>query len=339
MRRNDQTIERDLPATRFSTQNLRGLLLPFTTPFDEDGAIDARALRSNIQKWNEAGVAGYVVLGSTGERAHLDEREYLQVIEVAREAVPRDLAFIVGAGQQSTRGTINEVKKAADAGADALLVITPHYYRPSITQDVLVTHYTAVADAAPVPVILYSMPALTSVKIEPDTVARLSDHPNIISVKDSSADIEGLEATVKFLRGRSALKDFAVLTGNGTVLLEALGVGATGAILAVGCVAPEHCLEILRAVRAGEHERAALLQETLTPLARAVTTTYGIGGLKAALDMIGFSGGAVRAPLRSPDEAARKEIAQLLAEAKASLENSMEITNTPAALSAESVSN
>ena len=275
------------------------------------------------------GLAGYVTLGSTGERVHLDEREYLEVIEIARAEVPRGpdrLAFIVGAGQQSTRGTINEIVKAADAGADAVLVITPHYYRSSITQDALIAHYSSVADAAPVPVILYSMPALTGIKIEPETVSRLSRHPNIIGVKDSSADIAGFKETIKLVRECStdetrtptlAREDFAVLTGNGTVLYDALCAGADGAILAVGCVAPRLCIEILDAVKADEHERAKALQEKLTPLARAVTTTYGIGGLKAALDLIGYVGGAVRAPLRAPDEAGRREIARILAEANA----------------------
>src|SRR5262249_15379558 len=146
-------------------RNLRGILLPVTTPFDSD-SVDRSALRANLDRWSTTGVTGYVVLGSTGERVHLDEREYLELIESARAVVPSPLAFIVGAGQQSTRGTINEIAKAAAAGADAVLVITPNYYRSAITQDALITFYTAVADAAPVPVLLYSMPALTGIKIE-----------------------------------------------------------------------------------------------------------------------------------------------------------------------------
>ena len=236
------------------------------------------------------------ILGSTGERVHLDEREYLEVIEVSRAA--SDSVLIVGAGQQSTVGTIKEIKNAARAGAEAVLVITPYFYRPAITQETLVSYYTAVADAAPVPVLLYSMPPLTGIKIEPETVARLSEHPNIIGVKDSSNDVAGFRRTVELCPS-----DFAVMTGNGTVLLDALRAGATGGILAVGCVVPDVCVEIFRAYGAQEVERAEKLQEELTPLASAVTTKYGIGGLKAALDLAGYRGGAVRAPLRSPDEA------------------------------------
>jgi 4-hydroxy-2-oxoglutarate aldolase len=290
--------------------NLRGILLPTTTPFDADGQILSGAIRENLRAWSAKGVAGFVVLGSTGERVHLDEREYLQVIETSRAAVSSDFAFIAGAGQQSIVGTINEIRKAAQAGADAVLVITPHYYRSAINQETLISYYTAVGDASPVPLLLYSMPALTGVKIEPETIARLSEHPNIAGVKDSSNDVAGFAETVRLCRdGRD---DFAVMTGNGTVLLDALRAGATGGILAVGCVVPEVCVEIYRAFRAGETDRASALQSTLTPLATAVTTRFGVGGLKAALDMAGYSGGVVRAPLPMPDENARREILDLL---------------------------
>ena len=285
--------------------DLDGILLPTTTPFDSTGQISTPDIISNIKNWRARGVIGFVVMGSTGERVHLNEREYLEVIEVSRAA--SDLILIAGAGQQSTINTINEIKNAARAGAEAVLVITPYFYRPAITQDTLVSYYTAVADAAPVPVLLYSMPPLTGIKIEPETVARLSEHPNIIGVKDSSNDVAGFRRTVELCPN-----DFAVMTGTGTVLLDALRAGATGGILAVGCVEPEVCVEIFRAFGAREDERAEKLQKELTPLASAVTTKYGIGGLKVALDLAGYRGGAVRAPLRSPNDAARAEIKVLL---------------------------
>jgi len=305
-------------SSALSTEDLRGVFLPIPTPFDSAGEIDFNALRANIAKWNGTGIGGYVILGSTGERVHLDEREYLEVIATAGKEVATDeggLAFIVGAGQQSTRGTVNEIKRVCAAvQVDAVLVLTPHFYRASITQQALVDHYRAVADESAVPVILYSMPALTGIKIEPETVALLSEHKNIIGIKDSSADVEGLKETVRLVQ-----KDFAVLTGNGTVFEPALRAAACGGILAVGCVAPAICLAIFRAVKAGETDRAAMLQAKLSPLAAAVTTRFGIGGLKAALEMRGFVGGAVRAPLRAPDEAAREEIRRCLAEAEKAL--------------------
>ena len=232
------------------------------------------------------------------------------MIEHARKHVSPDHAFIVGAGQQSIRGTIKEIARAAAAGTDAVLVITPNYYRSAITQDALINFYTAVADAALVPVLLYSMPALTGIKIEPETVARLSEHANIIGVKDSSNDVAGFKQTVKLCPA-----EFAVMTGNGTIFLDALEAGATGAILAVGCVVPELCVEIFRSFSEGELEHARRLQEKLTPLATAVTTRYGIGGLKAALDLAGYRGGEVRAPLQPANESARTEIADLLKDA------------------------
>jgi 4-hydroxy-2-oxoglutarate aldolase len=288
-----------------SINDLKGILLPTTTPFDRDGRVSTADITSNIKAWSSHGVIGFVVLGSTGERVHLDEREYLEVIEVSRAA--SDLILIAGAGQQSTINTIKEINRAARAGAQAVLVITPYFYRPAITQETLVNYYTAVADAAPVPVLLYSMPPLTGIKIEPETIARLSEHPNIIGVKDSSNDIAGFGRTVELCP-----RDFAVMTGNGTVLCDALRAGATGGILAVGCVVAEVCVEIFRAFTNGDKERSDKLQTELTPLASAVTTKYGIGGLKAALDLAGYRGGAVRAPLRAPVISARAEIKSVL---------------------------
>jgi 4-hydroxy-2-oxoglutarate aldolase len=312
--------------TRLSAKELSGLLLPITTPFRDDGAVDFAGLRSNIRRWDDTGISGYVVLGSTGERVHLEESEYAQVIATAREEVSSEHVFLAGAGQQSTRGTIKEIiRVAAAVPVDAVLVITPHFYRPSITQKALVDHYQEIADDSPVPVILYSMPALTGITIEPETAGRLSEHENIIGIKDSSADDAGLQETVKLVS-----KDFAVLTGNGTVLHQAMSAGAWGGILAVGCVAPALCIAIVQAVKSGETELAARLQSALTPLAQAVTTRFGIGGLKAALEIRGYVGGAVRAPLRAPDQEAREEIARLLFEADAALDSMREVMPTGA---------
>jgi len=290
--------------------NLDGILLPVTTPFLANEDLDVAGLKRNLATWNVRGIVGYVVLGSTGERVHLDETEYLRVIEAARREVPDNLTFIAGAGQQSTRSTIKEIERAAAVGAEAVLVITPSFYRSAITQDALVKHYLAIADASPVPVILYSMPDLTGIKIEPETAARLSEHQNIIGMKDSSADIKTFADTVC-----QVPDGFAMMIGNGTVFCEALKTGARGGILAVGCAAPGLCIEIYRAVQAGNIDRAKSLQDKLSPLARAVTKTYGIGGLKTAMELAGLVGGPVRSPLQRPNEAATAEIAQLLRQA------------------------
>jgi 4-hydroxy-2-oxoglutarate aldolase len=303
---------RSLSPDRPTREKLRGLLLPFTTPFGADGGVDALALCENIKRWNETGVAGYVALGSTGERAHLDERERAAVVETARTCVPESMAFVVGIGEQSTRLASLEAKRAAATGADAVLMLTPHFYRGALTQDALREHFTAVADASPVPVVLYNIPQNTGVVIAPETVALLSRHENIAGIKDSSGDMVNLVEMLRLVgEGRD---DFAVLTGHAGVFYASLCAGVRGAILAAGCVAPRLCVEIYDAFRAGDHQRASELQRLLAPVARAVTTRFGIGGLKAALDLLGYAGGLPRMPLRAPDADARAEIARLLEE-------------------------
>ncbi len=286
------------------------MLLPFPTPFDAAGEFDEAALRANLARWHATGVSGYVALGSTGERVHLDEREYAAVLAATRAAVPASHLLIAGAGQHSTRHTINEVRRAADAGVDAALVITPHFYRSAMTQTALVEYYATIAAAAPVPVLLYSMPELIGIALAPETIAQLSQHENIIGVKDSSADIVNFAETL-----RLAPADFAVLTGHGPLFYAALAAGATGGILAAACVTPQLAVNIFTAVKANDHARALTLQRAFAPLARAVTARYGIGGLKHALDLAGYAGGQVRAPLPAPTAEARREIAQLLRDA------------------------
>ena len=295
----------------FTAERLRGILLPCTTPFAESGLVDTRALGGNIARWNETGISGYVILGSTGERVHLDEREVLEVIDAARASVPGHLAFVVGVGQHGTRQSIAEARRAAGAGADAVLVITPHFYRAAMTPAALTDYYESIAEASPVPVVVYNIPQNTGLAVSPDVLARLSEHENIIGIKDSSGDMVNF---VEMLRLASAR--FAVLTGHASLLYAALSAGASGAILAAGCVAPELAVEIARLVERGEHESACARQRRFTPLARAVTTRFGIGGLKYALDLAGYAGGEVRAPLTMPDDAARREIARTLEECR-----------------------
>jgi 4-hydroxy-2-oxoglutarate aldolase len=300
------------PAAAFA-EKLRGILIPFTTPFGEDGEVDAPALGSNLAKWEGSGIAGYVALGSTGERAHLEERERAAVIEAAREATPEALAFVVGVGEHGTRATVNDARRAARAGADALLVMAPHFYRGAMTADALAAHFERVADDSPVPVILYNIPQNTGVALAPETIARLSEHANVVGLKDSSGDVATLMETIRFVGAPRA--DFVVTVGHAGVLHPALVAGAGGAILAAACVVPRLCVAVFEAAAAGEHERARELQRRLAPVARAVTVGYGIGGLKFALDLLGFRGGPVREPLRPPGEGARREIEKLLEEA------------------------
>ncbi len=295
-------------------RKLRGVHIPFPTNFDDGGEVDARAVCANIERWNRTGVSGYVALGSTGERVHLEERERLSVVEAARGAVPTELAFVVGVGEQGTRATATDARRMAEAGADAVLVLTPHFYRGAMNAEALCEHFEAVADASPVPVLLYNIPQNTGVTLAPDAIARLAAHGNICGVKDSSGDVLALTETLR-LTGTEAADDFVVMTGHGGALYAALCAGAPGAILAVAAVAPELCVAVYEAFEAGEYERARTLQKRLAPLAAAVTTRFGIGGLKAALELLGYAGGPVRAPLRGPSEETRRELARLLEEA------------------------
>jgi 4-hydroxy-2-oxoglutarate aldolase len=216
--------------------------------------------------------------------------------------VPADRVLLAGAGHESTRATIAAARRAAAAGADAVLVKTPSVYRSHVTPAGLVAHYTAVADASPVPVLLYNFPASTGVNLTPDTVARLAAHSNIIGMKETSTDgaqFADLSAAVP--------AGFTVLCGAAPGLFPALCAGAQGAIIAVSALRPSLCLELLAHVRAGRYDEALALQRRITPLARAVTTVYGIPGLKTALDLTGYCGGDPRPPLLPlPADAADK---------------------------------
>jgi 4-hydroxy-2-oxoglutarate aldolase len=309
LKSHDNIQQGDSRARTFTAERLRGILLPCTTPFAESGLVDTRALSSNIARWNETGIDGYVILGSTGERVHLDESEVLEVVNTARASVPEHLSFVVGVGAHGTRGSIAEARRAAGAGADAVLVITPHFYRAAMTPAALSNYYESVADASPVPVVLYSIPQNTGLALSPDVLARLCEHENIVGIKDSSGDMVNFVEMLRLASGQ-----FAVLTGHASLLYAALSAGAQGAILAAGCVAPEVAVRIARLVERGAHFEARELQRRFTPLARAVTTRFGIGGLKYALDLCGYTGGEVRAPLAMPDEQARREIARTLEE-------------------------
>ena len=308
LKKQNPTLEETLPA-RSVNESLHGVLLPFVTPFDEELEVDVAAVSANLEAWSQTGVSGYVALGSTGERVHLSERECLRVIEAARAHVSAPLSLIVGAGQPSVRLTIDEVKNWAAAGADALLVITPSYYRAEMSQVALKSYYRAVADASRVPLLLYNIPQLTGITLAPETVAELATHENIIGIKDSSGDHVALGEMLRLVP-----EGFAVLTGHGAALMAALAAGARGAILAVGCFAPRACVEVYGAVQAGDYERARALQRGLAGLVRAVMGRFGIGGIKAAMDELGYRGGRVRAPLTEPDSASRAEIAKLLRE-------------------------
>ena len=261
------------------------------TPF-HDGEVDVEAIRRNVRRFIAAGLGGVVALGTNGEAVMLDDEESARVVEAARPEVPRDRVLIAGAGRESTRATIAAAKRAAAAGADAVLVRTPSFYRAHIPPAALIAHYTAVADASPVPVLLYNYAAFTGINLSPDTVASLAGHGNIAGMKETSTD------GAQFADLAAVVPDrFTVLCGSAPGVHAALCAGAKGAILAVSCVRPSVCLQLLACVQAGRYAEALACQQQLTPLARAVTTGFGIAGLKAAMDLSGMDGGLPRPPL------------------------------------------
>jgi 4-hydroxy-2-oxoglutarate aldolase len=272
---------------------LDGILAPVVTPFDRDGAVDDDAFTANVRAHLDAGLHGVVVAGSTGEAALLDENERERLVALARDAVPRDRTLLVGTGAESTRAVIARNKMAAAHGADGVLVVAPHYYGDAMTADALRDHYRRIADASPVPVLLYTIPKYMHFALAADVVGDLARHQNIVGMKDSSGD-------AALLRGYlSAQSDsFKVLTGSGVLLREALGLGAHGAILAVALFAPTLSLDVLRGARDPRAGDAAAAQTRLTPLAARIVGAMGVAGVKAALDAVGLHGGAPRPPLR-----------------------------------------
>lgn len=272
------------------------------TPFDND-TVDGQAITSNIEKWTRAGVGGVVALGSNGEAPLLDDEESDRVIDAARAALSGRLTLIAGTGRESTRSTIAASRRAASLGADAVLVRTPSYFKPRMTPEVFVRHYTAVADSCPVPVLLYNYPAITGVNLTPETVGRLAEHPNIAGIKETGTDTAQFAAYVD-----AAPLPFAVIAGSAPVFYPWLCMGATGGVLALACVAPEACVRLYEHTLAGRHDAARALQRDITPLARLITTGYGVPGLKAAMDLAGYIGGAPRAPLGPVPAAAIEQI-------------------------------
>ena len=276
------------------------------TPFDSRGDVDPAGIRLNIERWVSAGVRGIVALGSNGEAPLLDEPESDQVIGAARDAVPRDRLLIAGTGRESTKGTIDASRRAAALGADAVLVRTPSYFKPRMTTDAFVAHYSAVADATPVPVLLYNYPAVTGVTFAPDAVRRLAAHPNIIGIKETTVDAAQIASYVDASREQT----FAVLAGSAPGFYAALCLGARGAILAAACVVPRLCVQLLDAFSRGDHAIARDLQRRLIPIAVAVTSGHGVPGLKATMTLLGYKAGDPRGPL-SP--ASPEAVAQLKA--------------------------
>ena len=274
------------------TLDLRGIFPPIPTPFDAAGTIDRDALVRNFEFLNTFDLRGYVVLGSNGEAVHLSTEERLYLLELTRNLIPESRLLIAGTGCPSTLQTIKLSQRAAGFGADAILVLPPHYYTGRMTIEALVGHFRAVADACSIPVIIYNMPACTGMDMDEETIAVIAEHPNILGLKDSGGDVVKLGA----LHHRLG-EGFQILAGSAGFLLPALSVGAAGGVLALANIAPAQCLAIRELSLAGDWDKAREIQVRLIEANTAVTRRWGVAGLKAAMNLIGLAGGSVRAPL------------------------------------------
>lgn len=280
------------------TLDLRGILAPIPTPFHETGAIDSAALAAHLEFLSAFDLRGYVALGSNGEAVHLSIEERHQLVETVRGLVPENRLLIVGTGCPSTHQTIDVSKRAADLGADVVLVLPPHYYRGRMTLEALTTHFHGVADAIDIPVIIYNMPACTGMDMDAVTIAAIANHPNIIGLKDSGGNVTKLGALHQMLGD-----DFQILAGSASFLLPAISVGAIGGVLALANIAPAQCLAIRELALTGNWDGARELQVQLIEVNTAVTSRWGVAGLKAAMKLMGLPSSFVRAPLLDLEEA------------------------------------
>jgi 4-hydroxy-2-oxoglutarate aldolase len=293
--------------------SLRGVIPPLVTPFCADGSLDVPAFEADLEALAAHDLAGFLVLGSNGEAGSLDAEEKETLVTAARRRLPGRF-LLVGTGLECTRATVALTRRVADHGADAVLVLTPSYYKARMTPEALRAHFEAVADASPVPVYLYSVPAFTGLPWPPGLAAGLAPHPRIAGMKESSGDVGLLARVVSSVPAR-----FEVACGNALVFYPALCAGAAGGVLAVANCVPRTAAALYRAFVAGDHARARRIQEAILPLAAAISTNYGVAGLKVAMRLAGMRGGEVRSPLLPAPPSALEELRPLVSRAEATV--------------------
>ena len=289
---------------------LHGIIPPIITPFKENGDVDYDAFTRNIERWNNDQLAGYLALGSNSEAPFLSYDEKLKLIELTMGAAKKGRTILAGTGLESARETIRLTNEVAKLGAHAALVLTPSYYTDQMDDSALIHHFTEVADHSDIPILVYNVPKFSHVNVSLNVVRTLSDHPNIIGMKDSMSDVEQLSLFFK-----EVPKKFQVIVGTAGALLPALKIGIRCAIPALANAAPNHCAHVQRFFEEGLVQRAEELQQRLSPVNTALTVTYGVAGLKYACTLMGYQGGHVRSPLQSLRDDAKKEIRNILSNA------------------------
>ncbi len=290
--------------------SLSGVLTPITTPFDKNGQVAHEKLEFNLDRWNQTRLRGYVVLGSNGENAYLNEQEKVEVFKTARQAIPQEKLMIAGTAFESTINTIAMTEKAARIGADAAIIVNPSYYKNQMTELVLANYYQTVADASPIPILIYNLPPATGIDMSANLLVELSQHPNIIGLKDTGGNMPKMGETI-----RRAAPLFRVLAGSANFFYPSLAIGVAGGILALANIAPDESVELFDLFKAGEIEKGRALHLRMLPVNLAITTRFGVSGLKAALDMLGYYGAWPRLPLLPLNNKRRQELENILKKA------------------------
>jgi len=288
--------------------DFHGVFPALTTPFATDGSVSVEALKHNIARYNDTGLAGFTVIGSTGESVLLSRKEIDTIWATVKEATAPKKKLIAGTGAESTAETIERTKRAAEFGYHAALVKTPYYYKPAYKAENYIAHYRKVADASPIPVLLYSVPQFTGVSLEAAEVAALSQHPNIVGIKESSGHVQRIAEMVD-----AAPRSFQVLTGSASMLFPSMTVGACGAILALASALPEMCVAMFDAVQSGDLRKARELETHMLPASKIIVAQNGIPGVKYAMDLVGYRGGNPREPLLPVSDAQKTAIRDLIA--------------------------
>lgn len=297
-------------------RRLHGIFAALVTPFNRRGELDERGFVANLRAYQATSLSGVVVAGSTGEAPYLTEGERLRCLTLARREIRPPALLLAGTGMESTRATIRLSREAIRRGADAVLVVTPGYYKPRMNSAALVEHYRAIADALRRPVLIYSIPQFTGVTISADAIAMLSRHPNIAGLKESSGDLRFVREVI-----RKSKPGFRVLVGSALIVLEGLKAGAAGAVLGPAGYAAGLCTALVEAFTAQDRKRAAQLQAALAPLVTQIAAPFGVAGIKAAMELRGYCGGEPRRPLLPVTAKEREQIAAVLAKAQSALDS------------------
>jgi len=285
---------------------LKGIFPPIPTPFIDDEVAEDK-LKENINRWNETGLSGYVVMGSNGESVYLTREEKIRLVSAAAEYSDDKKIIIAGTGSDSIKETIHLTNETADAGAEYALVLTPSYYKSKMNHKAMIDYFSIVADSIKIPLIIYNVQKFTGINISAETVAELAEHENIVGIKNSSENIDEMSAFVN-----EAPEDFAVLAGTASVLYPSFEVGAAGAVAALANIAADQCLKVYSDFNNNNFEDARTAQEKLIEANTAVTAGFGVSGLKAAMDMVGFFGGNPRKPMQPLEADEHEELRQIL---------------------------